>query len=237
MFNLESEMTPSMARWMISKGLQIKSEFLTPWGICDLVGLTFNLRNTKRRLKLKQREPIVSVVGAMLLQNLPEADSGHTATVEDLSVSFEGILGHRDICREIDRLKRGNYVIVHDNGSLQKLSGWMPIYKRFIAVELKLDRIDEALRQAESNLAFAPESYAAFPLPVAQRVAADMSRWSGYFNKGVGLIGVSPDSCRVFVRSSQSPEIDNPIVRFCSAEKFWRTRTSITDNSSLEAQR
>ena len=38
-------MTPMVARWMRAGGMTAKSEFVTPWGVCDLVGLRFNAEN------------------------------------------------------------------------------------------------------------------------------------------------------------------------------------------------
>ena len=37
-YRLESEMTPIVEAWLDAQGLDHKAEFVTPWGICDLVG-------------------------------------------------------------------------------------------------------------------------------------------------------------------------------------------------------
>ena len=49
-FNYEHEMVKPAERWLRSEGLLVKREFPLPWGICDLVGCSFNKKNVKKRL-------------------------------------------------------------------------------------------------------------------------------------------------------------------------------------------
>jgi hypothetical protein len=49
-FRIEREMAAIGERWLQSQGMTVKREFPMPWGICDLVGITFNRAKLQRRL-------------------------------------------------------------------------------------------------------------------------------------------------------------------------------------------
>ena len=104
------------------------------------------------------------------------------------------------------------------------MNGWMPLQDRLVAVEMKLSRIDEAMRQALNNLGFAEESYVALPSDVAHRVAASAVRWSGFFDAGIGVLSVAGDGCAVLVPGPQEPCESDSAIRLYCVEKFWRTR-------------
>ena len=100
----------------------------------------------------------------------------------------------------------------------------MPLQDRMVAVELKLSRVEEAMRQALNNLAFADESYVALPGDIARRVASTPSRWSTFFAAGVGLLGVTRSRCQVVVAPRKIEQWrDKPVQLYC-VEKFWRSR-------------
>ena len=100
----------------------------------------------------------------------------------------------------------------------------MPIHERLVAVELKLSRIEEAMHQAMNNLGFADESYVALPAVVARRVASNPSRWSEFFDAGVGLLSVSRHRCDVLMQPHKAAGWPDPAIQLYCAEKFWRTR-------------
>jgi hypothetical protein len=106
---------------------------------------------------------------------------------------------------------------------LQKLNGWMPPQKRLIAVELKVKRVREAMSQALNNFNFAAESYVALPEDLAIRVAAKPARWRSFLDGGVGLLGVTPRSCDIVIRSHRRSWFFDPAIQFYCIEKFWRT--------------
>jgi len=97
--------------------------------------------------------------------------------------------------------------------------GWRPLHTRLVAVELKLTRVAQALRQALAYRAFFPEVYVAFPAEVAESV-----RSSGRFLNGVGLLSVTPAGCRVLIEAGEPHEglTDWNVER--QVNKFWRER-------------
>ncbi len=66
MFPRESDMAPSVTRWMTRAGLHVKREFVMPWGVCDLAGLSFNTKHAAKRLHLRQKKSVASITRAAL---------------------------------------------------------------------------------------------------------------------------------------------------------------------------
>jgi hypothetical protein len=228
MFLRESEMATSVTRWMRRAGLHVKPEFVTPWGICDLAGLSFNSDHVAHRLSLQQRKTVSSIARAALLLNVPDVDQHKSISMGNLARKFSSTIDMEGVTIEIERLIADGFVVRTSRGRLQKLNGWMPLQNRLVAVELKLNRIEEALAQARANLGFAEESYVAFPMPTARRIAGDPSPWSSYFDRGIGLIGVLRRRCEVLVPYAPSTSSNyDPAVRLYCVEKFWRTHRAV----------
>lgn len=228
MFHRESDMAPSVKRWMERAGLHVKREFITPWGICDLVGLSFNSANVAHRLSLRQRKSVGSITRAALLLEVPDVEDRKSISMNRLAKKFATSIGPERVAIEAERLIADGFLVRTPRGHLQKLNGWMPLQNRLVAVELKLSRIEEAMQQARANLGFAEESYVAFPMPIARRIARDPSLWSTHFEAGIGLIGVLQHRCDVLVPHSPSTSIScDPAIRLYCVEKFWRTHRAV----------
>lgn len=225
MFSRESEMVTSVTRWLRSAGLTVKQEFVIPWGICDLVGLSFNEKSVANRLSLGQRKAVSSITRAALLLRVPEVESTKSVSIGNLVKDFSGFVPKDVVVAEMERLIADRFVVRSHRGRLHKLNGWMPLQERLVAVELKLSRVEEAFQQAESNLGFAQESYVAFPMPVARHIANSKYKWSGHFANGIGLIGVLKRRCEALIPASASPPLKDPAVQFYCVEKFWKSRS------------
>ena len=217
-------MWESVAQWMQALKLAVKSEFILPWGSCDLVGLSFNKRNVTHRLKLGQNRPISSVIRAALLLRIPDVGTCKSITIRHLNDEYSPAVSPEEVREHTHRLIEDGFVIQRPGDRLQKLNGWMPLQKRLIAVELKLNRVIEALSQAKNNFGFATESYVALPQDVALRVIKNVSKRNDFTESGVGLLAVTRSSCDVVIRSSKKTSADNFLQLYC-VEKFWRTRS------------
>lgn len=224
MFTREAEMTPNVVRWMTSVGLQVRSEFQSPWGICDLVGICFNVERVAHRVALRQTGAVGSVTRAALLLALPDAGTRRSLSLEVLKNKFGDALSADVVSSEIEKLKRDGFVITTKQGHLQKLNGWMPIQDRLVAVELKLTRIFEAFQQARANQSFAAEAYVAFPADIAKKVAAPASSWQEHLDHGVGVVSVEKRRCEVLVPARPLDHVQNAAVQLYCADKFWRSR-------------
>jgi hypothetical protein len=220
-FRYESEMTKPVERWLLSQGMQVKREYPTPWGICDLVGCSLNKNKVRKRLNLGQRRPIGSQFRVLLLSYIPDMQEDKAVNFAELHRRFANLLDESFIEKEVCRLIKDKFVQEVQSGVFQKLNGWFPLHKRIVAVELKLTRISEVISQAHSNLEFADESYVGLPYDNAKRLFASRDRRQ-LAEKGIGIIGVHREGIRVFLRS-KFEGCANPISMMHCVERFWRT--------------
>jgi len=220
-FRYESEMTELVENWLLSQDMQVKREYPTPWGICDLVGCSLNKNKVRKRLSLGQRRPIGSHFRVLLLSYIPDAQEKLLTSLEILRKKFGSFLDEPYIQEELQRLKRDKFIQEVRPGWFHKLNGWYPLHKRIVAVELKLTRISEVVSQAQSNLEFADESYVGLPCDKARHLFE--SRGSKRLvENGIGIIGVRKTGVRVFLRSRIKRDY-NSILKMHCAERFWRT--------------
>ncbi len=225
MFAKESDMVMAAAKWMESNGMSVKSEFVTPWGICDLVGLSLDQRKVARRLQLEQTRAVSSITRAVVLLQIPDGKKRKSITIERLVQRCAPSIPEDVVSEETNRLISDRFVKRTRRGRLHKLNGWMPLQDRLVAIELKLSRIEEAMRQAMNNLGFTEESYVGLPAEVARRVAASASRWSDYLDAGVGLLSVARRGCEVLIPARTTQAWTDKAIQFYCVEKFWRTRS------------
>lgn len=224
MFLRESEMAPAVSAWLRAAGLRVKHEFVTPWGVCDLVALSFNQGRVDHRLQLRQSNPVSSHTRAIILLQVPDIETHQSTTADKLASDCYPVLSEDSIDRELHRLIADRFVVRSRTGRLQKVNGWMPLQERLVAVELKLTRIEEAMQQARSNLGLGAESYVAFPSAIARRVAANARRWQDYFDAGIGLLSVTKRTCVQLIAAGSSDTSFDLALQLYSVEKFWRTR-------------
>ena len=215
-------MTGPVRRWMALSDLLVKSEVISPWGICDLVGVSFRKRNVARRLELGQRNAVTSMTRAALLLQIPDIETKESVSIAELTARCGPFFSEETVLEEAQTLMKGRFVI-KEGDRLQKVNGWMPLQKRLIAIELKLNRIEEAMQQAENNLGFATESYVGLPQKLAVRIL-ESTRRDEFSERGIGLLAVGHDECNVLIQSRPAPT-HNPVFQFCCVEKFWRAFT------------
>jgi hypothetical protein len=222
-FKSEAQMTEPVVRWLRAAGLSVKAEFAAPWGICDLVGVSFRQKSIKHRMRLGQSQSITSISRALVLLSIPDEETGRSVSLKALVEEYSSSIPSHIVDSHTTRLISEGFVISTSSGELQRRNGWFPLHKRLVAVELKLHRIEEVLSQAQNNLMFATESYVALPKDVAIRVSEKRARWAPFFESGVGLISVTKRACDVLIRPRRQPSTTDNIIQFCCVEKFWRT--------------
>ncbi len=224
-FQREFQMVVPVERWLERQGLTVKREFVLPWGVCDLVAVSFRSRNVKRRLKLRQREAIGPLSRIQLLTQIPDVESGTAISEAELKDQCEGWMPARSFDVDLQRLLRDRFLTRTNDGRLQKLNGWYPLQKRLVAVELKLSRVAEALDQAALHLSFAMESYVALPGRIADGLVR-CDRLSPFKEAGIGLLRVEADDCHALLRPTRSVASRDVALEMHCTERFWRTRGS-----------
>lgn len=210
--------------WLKARGLIVKSEFVSPWGICDLVGLRFDQKRVAHRLGYQQTKRVGSITRAALLLKVPDVETGRSITLKQMVRGCSPAIPDDVLVREMQRLEADGFVRSDRRGQLQKLNGWVPLQETLVAVELKLSRIDEAMHQARMNLGFADHSYVGLPSEVARRVASNPVRWGEYFDDGVGLLSVGKSRCRVLIAARKTSNWTDEAVQLYCVDKFWRGR-------------
>jgi len=220
-FEYEYQMVKPAEAWLKSKGLMVKREFPTPWGICDLVGCSFNKRNVNKRLRLGQKKPVGSHLRVMLLSEIPEENGGSPIAPSRLAQIYSDFFDTDRIFSELKRLERDKFIHRTPSGLVYKLNGWMPIHKKLVALELKLSRVQDVLHQAIANLEFADESYIGLPMETASRLVRS-STASSFVENGIGIVGLNPEDHRVLRLPKYCGKRIDPILQAHCIERFWR---------------
>jgi len=220
-FDYEHQMVEPAEAWLKSKGLMVKREFPTPWGICDLVGCSFNRRNVNKRLRLGQKKPIGSHFRTMLLSHIPEEAENRPITAHRLVRAFSEFFDEAQVIVALDRLQRDRFVRRTPCGLLYKVNGWMPLHRRLVALELKLSRVQDVLHQAIGNLEFANESYVGLPMPAAKRLVASKQKIQ-FIRSGVGVLGIDLHKCRILLKAGISKRNPDVVIQTHCVERFWR---------------
>jgi hypothetical protein len=221
-FKFEREMAPYTRSWLVSLGLMVKEEFSTPWGICDLVGVSFSAKRVRQRLKLGQQSAIGPASRIELLNLIPDVSIGKSISVGRLERELDETLPPEELRRELDRLVGSRFIHSTRSGCFQKSDGWVPLHERIVAIELKLNRVSDGLSQAISHLRFATDVYLGLPTDLAMRIASS-KRAIEFEHSGVGVVAVSHGSCRVVVAPLRKPHLSDRILQMHCVERFWRT--------------
>ena len=222
-FRFEHEMANSARTWLKRQGLMVKEEFYTPWGVCDFVGVEFNAKQVHKRLHLGQKHAIGPLIRLDILSAVPDADTGRSTTLEELADKYQDLLAATEVCAEIEKLITGKFVSVSEQGTLQRMNGWVPLHRRLVALELKLNRVEEALGQAISHQAFAEESFVGFPAELAERIGTSQ-RAAKFLAEGVGIVSVGKSRCHIVLHPETRRHPINPTLQMHCVERFWRTR-------------
>jgi hypothetical protein len=220
-FEYEYQMVKPAEAWLKSKGLMVKREFPTPWGICDLVGCSFNKRSVNKRLRLGQKKPIGSHFRTMLLSLIPDENENHPIEPACLVGMFSEFFDEKRIISELNRLEKDKFIQRTQFGSFYKLNGWMPLNKKLVALELKLSRVQDVLNQAIANLEFADESYVGLPKRKAENLLK-RGRVREFADLGIGLLVFTPNKCQLLVKSKPTNSTPDSVLQNYCIERFWR---------------
>jgi hypothetical protein len=201
----------------------VKEEFFTPWGVCDLVGVALDKRRMKERLRLGQRRPIGPLIRVEILNAIPDVEMGQSASFEELEAEYRDLLTTSQLRVEVESLISNKFVIITERRALQKVNGWAPLHARIVALELKLNRVEDALSQAASHLTFAEESFVGLPTGLAERIA-NSARAAKFQSEGVGIVSVGKRKCETVLAAEARRHPTNRTLQMHCVERFWRTR-------------
>lgn len=216
--DLEAHLAGAVLCWLGGQGMEQMEEFVTPWGVADVLGIRFNIDRVRARIAAGHLDPVGDAHAMHLLLSLPTG--GRPKRLSDVARKFEPLLGAVLFERAVRNLMRKRFV-VQEGASLVRRTDWMPYHEQLVAVELKLRRVDEALAQARRHKAITAESYVGMPAVIAERVAFTERR-ADFEAAGVGLLSVQDDICKVLISPDSSTKTVIEAQALCAAEACWR---------------
>jgi hypothetical protein len=231
-FHFEAEMQAPVRQWLKAQGLITRAEFATPWGICDLVGVSFNSSSVEKRLGHGQTQTIGPASRVAILHEIPDEEDHAAITFRRLSKLFEHIVEPEFLRHQINYLTKAKFVASPKLNCYKRINGWLPLHDRIVAIELKLSRLSEAINQASAHRTFASEAYVALPRATALRVIGDR-RVHQLSAAGVGLLSVERQSCEVIASPPRSASLADPVLQLAFVERFWISH--LKDRTSLVA--
>ncbi len=207
MFKYERDMTEPARAWLHEQTRFTMIEYATPWGICDLVGCSFDSIAAMYRKRDRQATPLTPSTTLRKLWRLHVAGSGG--------------LPNANASDTYDALWKKRMVSVDALDCARSKVRWLPLHNRLIALELKISRVSEVLRQAEGNLEMAGESWIGLPLSLAEKVVAN-DGYVKFGSQGIGVLGVTPSGCQVVLKARpQKPKLKH-VTEMIVVEAFWR---------------
>ena len=188
---------------------------------CDLVGCAINSAMADKRVSLGQISALPSPLATAILMEMPDVEDRTSIRAQTLLARFGAVHGEDAVCAQIKSLKKRRFAQTTSRGTLQKVNGWMPLRRRLVALELKINRVSDALHQAANNLGFADESYVGLPKRIAERLVR--SRSANEFRRlGVGIVGVGRHRCSLLLDSRSRSSAQSPVLQTYFTDRFWR---------------
>jgi len=219
---LENQLQWPAEKWLLEKGFITAREFNTPWGISDLVGIRPNLVNTTLRIEAGQKNSLGDVTSVMVLVKIPTLLSKRTVTMDDLVTTLGDLIGPTQVVNIVERLIKKKIVVRSSTGRLARDTPWLPFHEQLVSIELKLERIEEALKQAKRHKTMTADSYVGLPLPVAQRVSQS-NRINDFKFAGVGLLGIdsAAETCSELLCPDPSLSDTERVYEIAAADRCW----------------
>lgn len=219
---LESQLESSAWRWLRGFADISVDQFQTPWGIADLFAVKCDFDRVLMRRDLGQNVASTNDQDVMVLLAIPELMSAERTDERRLAKKFSYLLGETKVRSIIAALRRRKLIKVDADGAICRNTPWLPFHKQMWAIELKLQRVDEALAQARRHLKITPYSYVGLPPQIAERTAIS-AKAEDFRESGVGLLSISATECSALIEPAGKPTCVDPVYAVAAAERCWGT--------------
>ena len=215
-FRFEADMAPAVRDWLGRQGLVVRSELATPVGICDLAGCLIDQGRAAERKRLGQAR----VLGPQLRVDVwSRVSADWPVSSAALTEDYSGTVTGQRIEQELARLVASRLVERNPRGDYIRYAPWHPLHERLVAVELKLTKVTDALRQAEAYQTFANETYVALPARVAH-VTRELHH-QRFRTASVGLLAVHLTRVEILIDAAPRQPFDEVLTTHV-VERFWR---------------
>ncbi len=219
---LESELESSAWRWLRGFADISVDQFQTPWGIADLFAVKCDFDRVLMRRDMGQNVASTNDQDVMVLLAIPELTSEERTDERRLAKKFSYLLGETKVRSIIAALRRRKLIKVDADGAICRNTPWLPFHKQMWAIELKLQRVDEALAQARRHLKITPYSYVGLPPQIAERTAIS-AKAEEFRESGVGLLSISATECSALIEPAGKNTCVDPVYAVAAAERCWGT--------------
>ena len=217
---LEIQLESSVRAWLREIADIVVDQFQVPWGIVDLFAIRSDIDRVLLRRDLAQLVASTSDQEVMVLLSVPEQSSGDYTNESLLVERFAFLLGEKKVRTIIATLRRRKYIKSDDSGAIVRFTPWLPYHVQMWSIELKLQRVEEALAQAKRHLKITPLSYVGLPQSVAERTASsDKARV--FREAGVGLLSITESNCTTLIEPRADVSCVDPVYAVAAAERCW----------------
>jgi hypothetical protein len=217
---LESQLQWPAEKWLLDHGYVTTREFKTPWGISDVIGVKPNLDRSYQRLGLGHTLSLGDVSSVMVLLRIPTVASKRSASKAEVVSEMGDLIGVAEVEVILQRLIRKGIVAENGAGRLVRHTPWLPYHDGFVSVELKLQRVDEALKQAKRHRTITPSSYVGLPREIAEKVMTS-ERKADFVAAGVGLLSISGETCEEVISPAAEINAIERVYEIAAAERCW----------------
>lgn len=220
-FLTEAEMTSPAYQWLRNQGLRVGLEYASPWGVIDLVGVSFSQPNVALRRKLGQKQAVGPQQRVAVLLAIPDEHDDTAISINELHSRFDAWMDRDTLLSHVRTLHQRRFLQYVDEENFQRVNGWHPLQHEIVTVELKLTDISCVIRQAQANLQLSTRAYIGLPCDVCTRLSN--RRLDELSELGIGLLSVDPTGCTVVIAARRTEAVANAVQAAHCCERFWRT--------------
>jgi hypothetical protein len=219
MFGYERELVTPAQRWLASIRTVTRRELETAVGTCDLAGCSFYAHHAAKRRAQHRSRTLGPPARVDIWSRIPERGRG--MFLDDLLEACAALGSSEYVQSELSKLSENRFITAGAQGRFLRDCSWYPLHRAVTAIELKLYKVAEALRQAHRYRSFADEVYVGLPCDTAPRIAR--SRRAEFYADGVGLLSIDHSDVRVLIRPrSANPSPVDTVAQIHVVERFWR---------------
>jgi hypothetical protein len=217
---LESQLQWPAEKWLLDRGYVTTREFKTPWGISDVVGIKPDLDRSYQRLGLGHTLSLGDVSSVMALLRIPTVGSKRSVSRAEIVSELGDLMGNGEVEAILQRLMRKGIIAENGAGRLIRDTPWLPYHHGFVSVELKLQRVDEAVKQAKRHRTITPNSYVGLPRETAEKVMTS-DRKNDFAAAGIGLLSISGENCEEVIAPLNDNNAIERVYEIAAAERCW----------------
>jgi len=215
-------MVPRVVEFFQKRGYIVFTEQYVGFGRADIISITLNEREVRRRLEHGVRRLPIRT----LLRMMRVLDQRGEASIKELAK----VLGYSpNYIRNIVAYANPLYLI-NENGVIKKISDYVPFTRDTIAVEVKIKNWKKGLIQANQYLLATHKSYLAIHEKTYERISNDVLKWIE--DKGIGVLTIDKDGVVEERIPAKESGPKSKIAHYKLVESLWEKVLNTLDHLS-----